>query len=301
MTAAALDMARAQVDAALDRGDAAALRRLGAQIDARLASGRVDALRAARQVRGVDRVRDRRRFKSAAVPDGDYSKQAAPGVTGTLFPGRVSGLVPGEPVLKDGANNAKIGGDVHRGRLRGAHIVTLTLEERATCPRSCRHWRGCMGNGMQFARRWQHGPALEARLAEEIPALIAAHGRLLVRLHVLGDFYSLDYVGFWHGLLAAHAGLTVFGFTAHAPDQGIGRAVAKLNTDFPSRAFLRFSERTGPDGAFTLPFPTDARRIGDAIVCPEQTDAMAGAPRSIHCGNCGHCWAHRRPIAFVRH
>ena len=48
-----------------------------------------------------------------------------------------------ENVLKCGRNNSKIGGDVLVGRLRGARIFTLTLEERATCPRSCAMWRAC--------------------------------------------------------------------------------------------------------------------------------------------------------------
>src|SRR5262249_24811065 len=35
---------------------------------------------------------------------------------------------------------------------------TLTLEERATCPTTCRHWRDCYGNKMHRAQRWQRGP-----------------------------------------------------------------------------------------------------------------------------------------------
>jgi hypothetical protein len=46
--------------------------------------------------------------------------------------------------------------------------------------------------------------------------------------------------------------------------------------------------------------------IGDAVVCPEQRDAMNGSERGIHCGSCGLCWktggsATGRPIAFVEH
>lgn len=58
--------------------------------------------------------------------------------------------------------------------------------------------------------------------------------------------------------------------------------------------------------SFTLPFPTDRPMIGDAVVCPEQRDAMNGSERATHCGSCGLCWktggnATGRPIAFVEH
>ena len=43
--------------------------------------------------------------------------------------------------LKSGANWRKIGGEVLKGKWRGFPIYILNLEERATCPASCRHWR----------------------------------------------------------------------------------------------------------------------------------------------------------------
>ena len=118
-------------------------------------------------------VRDRRRFKAGPIANGSYAKTAPADATGTIYPTRVSPVLEGEAVLKDGAHSSKIGGDVLVGRLRGAKIFTLTLEERATCPRSCRHWVGCYGNAMQAARRWQHGPELIDRLANEVAALCA--------------------------------------------------------------------------------------------------------------------------------
>jgi hypothetical protein len=91
---------------------------------------------------------------------------------------------------------AKIGGDVLVGRLKGARIFTLTLEERATCPRSCAHLAGCYGNAMPHPVRWQADDAFEDRLSMEIAELCAAHDTVLVRLHILGDFYSARYVGY---------------------------------------------------------------------------------------------------------
>src|SRR5690606_37043752 len=49
-------------------------------------------------------------------------------------------------LLVSGYNNVKIGNDVRKGLFRGYRIFTLTLEERATCPRSCANWTSCYGN-----------------------------------------------------------------------------------------------------------------------------------------------------------
>ncbi len=86
----------------------------------------------------------------------------------------------------------------------------------------------------------------------------------------------------------------------------IGKAVAAMREAEPQRFAVRTSGRTGKWGSFTLPFPTDRPMIGDAAVCPEQRDAMAGTGRGAHCGSCGLCWktggaATGRPIAFVEH
>lgn len=264
----------------------------------------VDARRAARVAEGVERVRkirDRRRFTLAPVPTGDANRIAPADAKGTVFPSRVADPTPAERVLKDGASNAKIGGDVLVGWLKGAHIVTLTLEERATCPRACALWRSCYGNSMQFSRRWRHGPALEAAIEREVAELCARHERVLVRLHVLGDFYSLGYLRLWGGLLRRHPGLHVFGFTAWAPDTEIGGLVFDMRFELGRRFAIRHSGRCAPWGSFTIDFPTERKALGDAIVCPEQVSAMNGAGDSRHCGSCGACWSTDRPIVFVEH
>ena len=63
----------------------------------------------------------------------------------------------GDAPLVSGHSNVKIGRDVRKGKLfRGYWIFTLTLEERATCPRSCFHWDTCYGNNMPFSKRINH-------------------------------------------------------------------------------------------------------------------------------------------------
>lgn len=250
--------------------------------------------------RARSKVRDRRRFKTTPVPTGEAFKQAPADATGTMFPSRVQDV--GEAaVLKDGAMNSKIGGDVLVGRLEGAKIVTLTLEERATCPRSCDLWSRCYGNGMQYSVRWRHGPELIEKLAEEIADLCAEYERVLVRLHVLGDFWSVEYVQAWEALLDAHTKLHVFGFTAWGADTEIGREVAAVRAANPDRFMIRHSGRCAPWGSFTIDFPTERKQLGDAIVCPEQRAAMNGTDEGRHCGSCGVCWASDRPIVFVEH
>lgn len=269
-------------------GDVAAMRR-GANAD-----------------KGRAAARDRRRFKTASVPLGAPSmalpRDHPAAVDGTpLFPSRVFVPDGAEPILKDGASNAKIGGDVLVGRLEGAILLTLTLPERTTCPRSCAMWLGCYGNAMQYARRWQPGPDLEAALRDEVPEWCAKNRLVLVRLHVLGDFYSMDYLRLWVELLDENPGLHVFGFTAHGPETEIGSGIQRVRAEMPERFAIRFSNLTGRWGSFVLPFPTDANRIGDAIVCPEQRSSLGLTRPGIHCGSCGLCWSTDRPIAFIAH
>jgi hypothetical protein len=71
----------------------------------------------------------------------------------TIFPTTVNEV--GNPrlkrLLKGGENSRKIGKTVAKGKLKGFPIFTLTLEERATCPRTCEVFDACYGNGMPYA------------------------------------------------------------------------------------------------------------------------------------------------------
>lgn len=127
-------------------------------------------------------------------------------------------------LLVDGVNQRKVGRLVEKGAWKGARIFTLTLVERATCPSSCAQWLTCYGNNMPYARRHILDRALIARLEPEIVELIRKHGRIAIRLHVLGDFGSeadldlaIDYVAFWRWAMMRFEGLHLFGYTAHNP------------------------------------------------------------------------------------
>lgn len=217
----------------------------------------------------------------------------------TLFPSRVAdpadrALVP--RLLRSGKWSRKIGDRVTKGAWKGMPIYTLTLEERATCPRSCQHWSDCFGNKMNWSQRLTPTPALERRLAEELAAL-ARHRRhkrgFVMRLHVLGDFFSVGYVRFWSHALLQHPMLRIFGYTAHLPTSPIGREIQNLNEIEPLRWRIRFSN--GPAPLLRTVTVDRVEDAGPAIACPAQTG------RSECCGTCALCWGTDRAIAFLRH
>ncbi len=175
--------------------------------------------------------------QSASLPPHDH---AAILDGRTIYPSTV--VSPREFwALKSGANWRKIGGEVLKGKWRRLPIYILNLEERATCPLSCRHYRSCYGNHMQWLQRMQAGPGLEWKLEREVALLSIDHDRFVVRLHGMGDFYSVEYVALWRRLLERHAGLCVFGYTARHDDD-IADALRSLGRDAGwSRWAMRFS------------------------------------------------------------
>ncbi len=208
-------------------------------------------------------------------------------------------------VLISGHNNAKIGNTIERGPWVGMPIYTLTLEERATCPRTCELWRACYGNGMPAAPRRAHGPALIDRLDEELRyyARTCGDDGFALRLHILGDFWSAEYVAAWARWMLALPGLHVWGYTHWPIESEIGDLLAALNEGWPDRWVIRFS--VPPDaapraGQVTTIWrqPDPGPRVPEGLLCPQQHDKTAT------CGTCGLCWApatRSERIVFVGH
>jgi hypothetical protein len=116
----------------------------------------------------------------------------------------------------------------------------------------------------------------------------------MVRLHVLGDFYSLDYVRFWTAALDAFPALHVFGFTARDPARDeMGAMLLRMATRDWQRFAVRFSGLDGPMLGSQLIPDVDP----SAIQCPAQTDATG----ERCCANCMLCIHSKRSIAFERH
>lgn len=197
-------------------------------------------------------------------------------------------------LLVSGHSNVKIGRDVRKGKLRGYWIYTLSLEERATCPSSCKHWRTCYGNNMPFAKRIDHtDPEFLPALEKEIVQLCSKRIGILIRLHALGDFFSAEYVAFWERMLREHANLALYGYTARNSGS-IKWAIDALYAEFKDRALIRFS-----DGGFpyksTVSIGGEASCPPNAFICPEQTG------KTKCCATCGACWSTLKNVAFLEY
>ena len=227
--------------------------------------------------------------KSAALMPAD--------ATGTRFRSRVIKPADMGALLVSGYSNVKIGRDVRKGRLKGYWIYTLSLEERATCPTSCGHWRDCYGGSMPFAKRVDHTaedflPRLEAEIARLCHT--RRHSGVLVRLHALGDFYSVAYTQFWRQMLAQHQSLAVFGYTARDTESDIGWIIRGLNAEFQERSMIRFSDAVQPFMA-TVSIARSEDRPANAFLCPEQTG------QTQCCATCAACWSTIKNVAFAVH
>jgi hypothetical protein len=221
----------------------------------------------------------------------------------TIFPTRVKSPAEVDRVLVSGHNNAKLGAFVETGAWSGMPILTLTLEERATCPRTCHHWQSCFGNAMHMARRHRHGPELIAQLDEEL----RYYGRqdkdgFVVRLHVLGDFYSVEYVSAWIRWMQNIPQLHVWGYTARQRGTEIGNLLAAMNVAFPHRWRMRFSvpqdAPIAPLQVTTIWRQPEGARVDEGLTCPQSRERLAT------CGLCGICWQagkERERIVFTGH
>jgi len=189
-----------------------------------------------------------------------------------------------------------------KGEWAGMPIYTLTLAERTTCPRQCFMFGRCYGDAMNWARRHEHGSALERRLTEEVAAKAAEHPKgFVVRLHVLGDFYSAAYVLHWMDLLRQHKELHVWGYTARSirHDTAITLMIEWMNDLFWDRCNIRFSSDHPYPGGATVQKSVDQLQVHkDVIICPAELH------KSECCATCGLCWsknAREKTIAFIEH
>lgn len=226
----------------------------------------------------------------------------------TLFPSTVVTVTNDEPdrLLVSGHNNRKIGSKVEKGKFKGYSIFMLSLEERATCPEDCGVRAICYGNSMHMARRHRIGDSdtFFDRLGLEIVQLLDDHEGLLIRLHVLGDFPSVEYVSFWKEVLDEYENVACFGYThrrtvAWDGDE-IGDALDAVKQEHPDRFRIRWSSDVPrPDGAIVLDsVPKGSRADNGALLCPSQVDATAC------CATCALCWetaAAKECIGFVKH
>jgi hypothetical protein len=218
--------------------------------------------------------------------------------------------------------NSKIGTRTTRemfGAPVGMPIYGLTLEERATCPVSCEHFRphventgaaSCYGDNMRWAIRYSVNRELMAAIEAQVSEL-NSRGPFLVRLHVLGDFPTVGYVMFWHRLLMAYDNLRVYGYTHRDRSDPIGLTIdSYLNIDTHCAILLSGDDRTRqwnrPHATTFATFadvPSGRNELGRAIAkCPEQLTKVAHRGDVVNCGACGLCMRQAGPdIGFAAH
>ena len=205
-------------------------------------------------------------------------------------------------ILKKGSSNAKLGFKVTAKKWTGKRLYSLTLVERETCPTSCHHWNDCYGNNMPFAHRFSTA-GIESRLEQEIESLLQKHKEgIVVRLHVLGDFFSEDYVKFWEDMLLTHSKLCIFGYTARKGDN-IAHAIWLMNNRYSDRCVIRHSgnyeaeDQIESQGPFkeNWSYAAEESFEGKSFDCPEQTGTMKD------CASCGLCWTTKKTVRFLSH
>jgi hypothetical protein len=201
----------------------------------------------------------------------------------------------GESLLKNGKNNRKIGKTIVKGRWKGFPVFTLTLEERATCPRTCGHWLDCYGNKMNWPTRFMADHDLIPTLDRELSDLAVNIPNFVIRLHVLGDFFSVAYVEQWARWLDEFPGLNIYGYTAWQPGTQIGDAVSELATTHWERFSVRTSNGDGDRTTRTIYSANASGIVDGGIVCPVQTG------KTECCATCALCWGTQRQIVFLAH
>lgn len=161
----------------------------------------------------------------------------------------------------------------------------------------------CYGNAMHLARRHD---ARSENFLDFLQAELWLMARsfpdgFVVRLHTLGDFYSVEYVEFWRDLLTRIKALRVWGYTARLPGDPIRDALQALTDEHWDRFAIRWSNTHGYQGAIVV---DDIAEAGDAIPCPAQHTAAEDEAKTESCSACGLCWAGEargKTIAFLRH
>ena len=211
----------------------------------------------------------------------------------------LKGVKPPNPfMLKRGKQNKKLGDKVSVKMWKGMTMYSLTLEERATCPTDCEQWDNCYGDNMPFAHRFDHThPDFKQQLEFQLKYLNQKHpDGFVVRLHVLGDFYSALYIVDWQLWLHKFENLHVFGYTHHKSDSQLGTMINNVNRIHSTRFRVRFSDDPTTQFNASVINEEDVRVwAGQGILCPEQT----GATNS--CTSCGYCWSSDHPVVFIEH
>ena len=195
------------------------------------------------------------------------------------------------------STNVKLGKIVKKGKHKGKRILTLTLIERETCTNECEHYLTCYGNNMPFAHRFEVNEAFMLRLESDIEYYVQKYPEgILIRLHVLGDFESIQYIEFWNRMLHTYSSIAIYGYTRnhitskYEHIRALGYKTIAVRNIHKDRFAIRFSNKLDDD------FSANSRDITDkGITCLAQVKA------NVSCSDCTLCWASKKQIGFITH
>ena len=202
-------------------------------------------------------------------------------------------------IIKE-SKNKKLGKKVLKGNKKDFKMYTLTLVERSTCTNECEHYLTCYGNNMMYAIRFNpYNKNFLIRLESDIKTIANKPNNkkgFLLRLHVLGDFYNVDYVLFWKRMLQLYPNLNIYGYTRnhnnskYLDKRNIANEIIKLNTLFSTRFYIRFSNKLDIEES------ANSIELGKkGITCLAQVDEKKT------CATCTLCWSSKKPINFITH
>lgn len=213
----------------------------------------------------------------------------------TIFGRSVKAVSPDVNLLKRSIDNHKMGKrrTWRAGAYVGMPLYTLTLEERATCDTGCQAWRICYGNNMPFAHRFPAGQALTDKLHIELDRLDTLHpDGYSIRLHILGDFYSTEYVKWWERQLDNRPLLHIYGYTHRQGEirQEIDRVWGRYHARF------NIMQSDGEAGLRPIALLESTEGADKLPVCPQQTGKAEG------CLDCGLCTLpYVKGVRFMEH
>ena len=195
------------------------------------------------------------------------------------------------------STNVKLGKIVKKGKHKGKHILTLTLIERETCTNECEHYLTCYGNNMPFAHRFEVNEAFMLRLESDIEYYVQKYPEgILIRLHVLGDFESIQYIEFWNRMLHTYSSIAIYGYTRnhitskYEHIRALGYKTIAVRNIHKDRFAIRFSNKLDDE------FSANSREItNEGITCLAQVKA------NVSCSDCTLCWASKKQIGFITH
>jgi len=152
---------------------------------------------------------------------------------------------------------------------------------------------------MPFAHRFANGPELLEAIDAQLQTLTDKWPiGIVVRLHVLGDFWNRAYANFWAIMLAKYPTLCIYGYTAHYMTPNMRHAINILNDCSNGRSMIRYSHNADHDPENpTVRFAATEHYQGDTFDCPEQTG------RIDSCASCGACFNKRisKTVRFLSH